>query len=86
MKPLVTKRIEAALSTVVSERMMIVSTWMSGKRGTRRDTMPRKRVTVCAGTSCEKATRNEICRGMLPLMLVKLTISLANCNEKVWCK
>jgi hypothetical protein len=34
--------------------------------------MPRKRVTVCAGTSCEKATRKEICKGIVPLMDVKL--------------
>jgi hypothetical protein len=34
--------------------------------------MPRKSVTVCAGTSCEKATRKEICKGMVPLMVVSL--------------
>ena len=43
--------------------------------------MPRKRVTVCAGTSCEKATRKEICKGMLPFMLVKLPNMLASCNK-----
>jgi hypothetical protein len=29
-------------------------------------------VTVCAGSSCEKATRKEICRGIEPLTDVKL--------------
>lgn len=45
---------------------------MSGNRGTLKDKIPRKSVTVCAGTSCEKATRKEICKGIVPLMDVKL--------------
>ena len=34
--------------------------------------MPRNSVTVCAGISCEKATRNEICKGMVPAIIVRL--------------
>jgi len=56
----------------VRERRVMVRMWRRGKRGTRREMMPRKRVTVCAGTSWEKAIRKEIWRGMVPLIEVKL--------------
>jgi len=38
--------------------------------------MPRKSVTVCAGTSWENATRKEICKGIVPLIEVRLEVSV----------
>lgn len=72
MKPIVASRKAAALSSGVSDRRKTPRMWRSGNRGTRRDMMPRNRVTVCAGTSWEKATRNEICKGIVPLIEVNL--------------
>ena len=69
---MVTSRKEAMLSRGVRERIVTARMWIRGKRGTRKETTPRKRVTVCAGRSCEKATRKEIWRGMEPLMDVRL--------------
>lgn len=67
-----TRSNEAALRSGVKDRITTVSMCMSGNRGTLKDTIPRKSVTVCAGTNCEKATRKEICKGIVPLMDVKL--------------
>ena len=72
MKPFVANRKDAALSKGVRDRRKTPRMCRSGNLGTRRDMMPRNRVTVCAGTNWEKATRNEICKGMVPLMEVKL--------------
>jgi hypothetical protein len=47
----VTRRKEAMLNTGVRERKETVMTWIRGNRGTRRETIPRKSVTVCAGRS-----------------------------------
>lgn len=44
--------------------------------------IPRKRVTVCAGTSWLKATRNAICTGMVPAMTVKVQLSLRESVKK----
>lgn len=72
MKPFVANRKDAALSKGVRDRRKTPRMCRSGNLGTRRDMMPRNRVTVCAGTNWEKATRNEICKGMVPLMEVKV--------------
>jgi hypothetical protein len=68
----VTRKNEAALKRGVRERRETAVTCRIGNRGTRRETIPLKMVTVCAGTSWEKATRKEICRGMVPLTEVSL--------------
>jgi hypothetical protein len=39
--------------------------------------MPRNSVTVCAGTSWEKATRKEICKGIVPLIVVRLVYNIS---------
>ena len=67
-----TRNKEAALRRGVRERRKSPMTWRRGNRGTRRETIPLKSVTVCAGTSWEKAMRKEICRGMVPLTEVSL--------------
>lgn len=71
-KPIVARRKAAALNRGVRERRKTPRICRSGNLGTRRDMMPRNRVTVCEGTSWEKATRNEIWRGIVPLMDVNL--------------
>ena len=50
-KPVETRRNEAMLRRGVSERRKTAITCRIGKRGTRREMMPLKRVTVWAGTS-----------------------------------
>jgi len=67
-----TRKSEAELRSGVIDSSTIVSTWRSGNRGTRIDTIPRNNVTVWVGTSWENATRNEICNGIVPLTDVKL--------------
>ena len=71
-KPVRTRKREADERSWRSVRRVTRMMWRRGKRGTRREMMPRKRVTVWAGTSWEKATRKEIWRAMVPLMEVKL--------------
>ncbi len=57
----------------------------SGNRGILRDTIPRNRVTVCVGTSWENATRKDIWREMVPLMVVKLFYSQrGHLHTKAW--
>jgi hypothetical protein len=63
---------EARVRRGVNVRRRMRRVWRRGKRGTRRERSPLKRVTVCVGTSWEKAMRKEICRGMVPLMEVRL--------------
>src|SRR5687768_9634187 len=63
---------EAAESIGVRESKVTRPTWSKGNRGTRRERIPRKRVTVWAGTSWLKATRKEIWRGIVPAMGVNL--------------
>lgn len=63
---------DAALRTGINARMETAATWRRGNRGTRREMIPLNRVTVCAGRSCENATRKEICSGMVPLIVVNL--------------
>ena len=62
----------AELRIGVRVRAKTAMMWMSGKRGTRREMMPLKRVTVWEGRSWENATRKAIWRGMLPFMVVNL--------------
>lgn len=57
--------------------MRIVRRWRRGKRGTRRERMPLKRVTVCAGMSWENAIRKEIWRGMVPLIELRLWVGVS---------
>ena len=64
----------AMLNSGVRASRKTASTCRSGNRGTRRETMPLKRVTVCAGTSWEKATRKDIWSAIVPLMVVKLGV------------
>lgn len=66
------KKKDAAERRGVRERVRMARRCRRGKRGTRSEMMPRKRVTVCAGTSCEKATRKEVWRAMVPLIVVRL--------------
>lgn len=63
---------DALLSRRVVVRMVIRRTWRSGKRGTRRERMPRNRVTVWVGMRLENATRKEVCRAIVPFMDVRL--------------
>lgn len=71
-KPVKARRREAELRRRMIASIVMRRMWRRGKRGTRREMMPRKRVTVWAGTSWEKATRKEIWRAMVPLMEVRL--------------
>lgn len=43
--------------------------------------MPRNRVTVCAGTSWEKATRNADCSGIPPATVVNLGFILVSIHR-----
>jgi uncharacterized membrane protein len=63
---------EAELRSGVRVRANMVMMWMSGNRGTRRDTMPLNSVTVWDGRSCEKAIKKAIWSGIEPFMVVKL--------------
>ena len=69
------RRTDAVVRSGVRERSKTARMWMRGKRGTLRETMPLKRVTVCVGTSWEKAIRKADCRATVPLMLVRLSLS-----------
>lgn len=51
---------EAEVRSGVKARRVTRRTYSVGNRGTLIEIMPRKRVTVCAGTSWEKAIRNDI--------------------------
>lgn len=75
---------EAELNRRVSVRTVIRRRWSSGKRGTRRDMMPLKRVTVCVGIKFENATRKEVCKAIVPLMEVRLRDVLAQrkCTDR----
>ena len=48
---MLTRRKEAELKRGVRDRRKTPMTCRRGNRGTRRETIPRKSVTVCAGTS-----------------------------------
>lgn len=66
------RMVEEAERRGVRDRRVTVRVWRRGKRGTRRERRPLKRVTVWEGTSWEKAMRKPVWRGMVPLIVVKL--------------
>jgi hypothetical protein len=51
---------DAEVRSGVKARRVTARRYIKGKRGTRNDIMPRKSVTVCAGTSWENAIRKDI--------------------------
>lgn len=71
-----TRKRDVMLRSWKMKSMRIVRRWRRGKRGTRRESMPLKRVTVCVGTSWEKAIRKDVCRGMVPLIELRLLVEM----------
>lgn len=66
-------------------RIVMTRTWRRGKRGTRRERIPRKRVTVCVGMRLENATRKDVCRAMVPLIEVSLGRYQYDGISVKWC-
>ena len=75
IKPKIARKRDALVSSGVRESTATNPRYRRGNRGTRRDKIPLNKVTVCAGTSWLKATRKEICTGIVPAIVVKVHLS-----------